>query len=53
MTEAVLRSPLRAMPSVRALRLFDCGGLGGRLGVTFGGSDSDRLKFGNIRFHLC
>src|SRR5262249_13417022 len=53
MTEALLRSPPRGRPSVRAPMPDDCcGALGGRFGVIFGGSDSDLLKFGNIRFHL-
>jgi hypothetical protein len=54
MTEGALRSAGRARPIERAP------GVGGALavgvkpgGLTFGGSVSDLLKFGNISVHLC
>ncbi|CAN1722375.1 protein of unknown function [Hyphomicrobium sp. 1Nfss2.1] len=53
MTDGALRSFVRASPMGRAPDA-GCAAAGAKLGgVTFGGSDSDLLKFGNISVHLC
>src|SRR3990170_6810330 len=55
MTEGALRSAAeRAMPRPREEVPGTGGALNGeRLGLTFDGSESDLLKFGNIGVHLC